>query len=80
MSNGLCDFIRGNSCAALGRIRVRQGVETRRVGGAADATPGEAEARNAVEEAIWIYNHRRLHEKLNYKTPAAFRAEWKEVA
>ena len=40
----------------------------------------KAEARKAVEEAIWIYNHRRLHEKLNYKTPAAFRAEWKEVA
>ncbi len=40
----------------------------------------KGEARKAVEEAIWIYNHRRLHEKLNYKTPAAFRAEWKEVA
>ena len=40
----------------------------------------KAEARRAVEEAIWIYNHRRLHEKLGYKTPAAFRAEWKEVA
>ncbi|MGN0844267.1 MAG: integrase core domain-containing protein [Kiritimatiellia bacterium] len=39
-----------------------------------------AEARKAIEEAIWIYNHRRLHEMLNYKTPAAFRAEWKEVA
>ena len=25
----------------------------------------KAEARKAVEEAIWIYNHRRLHEKLN---------------
>ena len=43
MSNGLCDFIRGNSCAALGRIRVQRGVETRRVGGAADATPGDAD-------------------------------------
>ena len=40
----------------------------------------KAEARKAIEEAIWIYNHRRLHEKLNYKTPAVFRAEWKEVA
>jgi transposase InsO family protein len=41
----------------------------------------KAEARKAVEDAIWIYNHRRLHEKLHYKTPAAFRAEWyKEVA
>ncbi len=40
----------------------------------------KAEARKAIEEAIWIYNHRRLHEKLNYKTQAAFRAEWKEVA
>ena len=36
----------------------------------------KAEARKAVKEAIWIYNHRRLHEKLNYKTPAGFRAEW----
>ena len=40
----------------------------------------QAEAQRAVEQAIWIYNHRRLHEKLGYKTPAAFRAEWKEVA
>ena len=40
----------------------------------------KAEARKAIEEAIWIYNHHRLHEKLNYKTPAAFRAEWEEVA
>ena len=40
----------------------------------------KAEARKAVEEAIWIYNHRRIHEKLNYKTTAAFRAEWREVA
>ena len=28
----------------------------------------KAEARKAIEEAIWIYNHRRLHEKLGYKT------------
>ena len=40
----------------------------------------KAEARKAIKEAIWIYNHRRLHEKLNYKTPAVFRAEWKEAA
>ena len=38
------------------------------------------EARKAIEEAIWIYNHRRLHEKLGYKTPAAFRAEWRDAA
>ena len=39
------------------------------------------EAKKAVKEAIWIYNHRRLHEKLNYKTPFSFRAEWlKKVA
>ena len=36
----------------------------------------KADARKAIKEAIWIYNHRRLHEKLNYKTPVAFRAEW----
>ena len=40
----------------------------------------KAEARKAIEEAIWIYNHRRLHEKLGYKTPAAFRAEWRDAA
>lgn len=40
----------------------------------------KAEARKAIEEAIWIYNHRRLHEKLGYKTPAAFRADWKEAS
>ena len=39
------------------------------------------EAKKAIKEAIWIYNHRRLHEKLNYKTPFSFRAEWlKKVA
>lgn len=40
------------------------------------------EAIRAVEEAIRIYNTRRLHEKCGYKTPAAFRAEWlcKEAA
>ena len=40
----------------------------------------KVEARKAIEEAIWIYNHRRLHEKLGYKTPAAFRAEWRDAA
>lgn len=39
-----------------------------------------AEARKAIDEAIWIYNNRRLHEKLNYKTPSAFRAEWRKEA
>ena len=27
-----------------------------------------------------VYNHRRFHESLDYKTPVAFRAEWKKVA
>ena len=40
----------------------------------------KAEARKAIAEAIWVYNHRRLHESLGYKTPAEFRSEWKEVA
>ncbi|MCR5415012.1 MAG: integrase core domain-containing protein, partial [Kiritimatiellae bacterium] len=40
----------------------------------------KAEAHKAIAEAIWVYNHRRLHESLGYKTPAAFRAEWKAVA
>ena len=41
----------------------------------------KGEASKAVKEAIWIYNHRRLHEKLNDKTPVEFRAAWfKEVA
>jgi len=33
------------------------------------------EAIKAIEEAIRIYNTRRLHEKCGYKTPAAFREE-----
>ena len=41
----------------------------------------KAEALQAVKETIRIYNTRRLHEKLGYRTPAQFRAEWnKEVA
>ncbi len=40
----------------------------------------KSEARTAIEEAIWTYNHRRLHEKLGYKTPAAFRADWRAAA
>ena len=41
----------------------------------------KAEAVEAIKETVWIYNHRRLHEKLGYKTPAQFRAEWgKEAA
>ena len=36
----------------------------------------KTEARQAIEEAIRIYNTRRLHEKLGYRTPAQFRAEW----
>lgn len=39
--------------------------------------PTKAEAIRAIEQAVWLYNHRRLHEKLGYKTPAQFRAEWK---
>lgn len=35
----------------------------------------KAEARKAIEEAIRIYNSRRLHEKCGYKTPQAFREE-----
>ena len=44
------------------------------------ATPfkTKTEALRAIEEAIWTYNHRRLHEKLGYKTPSQFRAEWTE--
>ncbi len=41
----------------------------------------KAEARLAIDQTVWIYNNRRLHEKLNYQTPVAFRAKWsKEVA
>ena len=39
------------------------------------------EAIKAIEEAIRIYNTRRLHEKCGFKTPAAFRKEFmKKVA
>lgn len=38
----------------------------------------KAEAKKAIEEAINIYNTRRLHEKLGFKTPKAFRAEAKK--
>jgi transposase InsO family protein len=40
----------------------------------------KAEAHKAIAEAIWVYNHRSLHESLGYKTPVTFRAEWKDVA
>ncbi len=40
----------------------------------------KAEARKAIEEAVWTYNHRRLHEKLGYRTPVAFRAGWRKEA
>ena len=33
------------------------------------------EAARPIEEAIRIYNTRRLHEKCGYKTPSAFREE-----
>ena len=38
----------------------------------------KAAALPAIENAIWTYNHRRLHEKLGYKTPSQFREEWTE--
>ena len=41
----------------------------------------KAEAQKAIREVIRVYNCRRLHEKLDYKTPADFRATWqKDVA
>ena len=40
----------------------------------------KAEARKAIEEAIRIYNTRRLHEKLGFKTPSAFRREVEKAA
>ena len=35
----------------------------------------KAEAMKAIEEAIRVYNTRRLHESLGFKTPKAFREE-----
>lgn len=40
----------------------------------------KAEASRVIHETIRIYNHHRLHEKLNYKTPADFRATWQKEA
>lgn len=39
------------------------------------STSTKAEAIKAIEEAIHVYNTRRLHEKLGFKTPKAFREE-----
>ena len=36
----------------------------------------KAESISAVKRVIEIYNARRLHEKLGYKTPAAYRRKW----
>ncbi len=30
----------------------------------------KAEALKAIEEAVWLYNHRRPHTALNDRTPA----------
>lgn len=38
------------------------------------------EAKQAIKTAIWTYNHRRLHEKLNYRTPSEFRKTFNGVA
>lgn len=40
----------------------------------------KAEAKKAILETIQIYNNHRLHEKLDYKTPANFRATWQKEA
>ena len=40
----------------------------------------KAEAIAAVKRVIEIYNTRRLHEKLGYKTPAAYREEMAKAA
>ena len=40
-----------------------------------DGVKTKAESIKAIEEAIRVYNTRRLHEKLGFKTPKAFREE-----
>jgi len=35
----------------------------------------KAQAKAAFQQAVWIYNHRRPHLKLNYRFPAAVHAE-----
>ena len=38
------------------------------------------EAREAIKTAIWTYNHRRLHDNLNYRTPSEFRKSFEVAA
>ena len=40
-----------------------------------DGVKTKAESIKAIEEAIRVYNTRRLHEKLGFKTPKAFHEE-----